>query len=378
MVVVASRLQCSITEVDFPNLNRQLHPSDVLLLALGGDGTLGHQTVIRHVGTGLRAVGIHPSLVVESSLPSHFGDAIVCSPPPGGSGSFGGRLITSRLSAIQRYVDAARRAVVFNTFFCSDVASYARSKGLRCILVTNRYRDTWQAIFDTEGYFKLFDKIITLAEPYDTFSVGAPALCPFPWKPAPMPPTTTPINLPVVLGLVGGGGLPSTANTIRLFREALVGVARDGIAKCTLVRGPYAKEVGDQEAHNFSEVASIPEVAAKLRGSDLVVTEAGYGAVWESVLNAVPSILVPSFRNTDNQELRAYRVAQLGCAVALLGRQRHDLRAIIEDTLFAPGRLGTIRSACHSISEKFRHSAAHLTADLVAACGSGTDATPSP
>lgn len=348
-----------------------LESNDVLLLALGGEGTLGHQTIVHHLATALRDAGVRVSSIVESSQPSHFGNAITLQPPHVGTGSLGGRLLTSRLTAVEPYLHGTGKAVVFNTFFCSDIVDRARALGLRCILVTNYFRDTWQEIFECEQYGQLFDEVIYFAEPFDP-SPGASVMFPFPASllmPGPNPPKN---DRPEIVALVGGGGLPSSVSTRTVFREALAELAGQGSVNCTLIQGPYSSgTIGGEQVSNLTEVASVPDVRAILRKSDLVVSEAGYGAVWESIVNTVPSILVPSFRNTDNQELRAYRVSKLGCAIALLGRQREDLHSTIERLLENPQLRATMRSACQDVCERFRRTPVIMTHRLFEACGLG-------
>ena len=357
-----------------PTLRNCQKGGTVLLLSLSSLGTLGHTLLLLRLQACLENSGVHALTATDSE----WGKAGVVQPdfplkPAVKRGSLGGALRTSYWQSLQKIIDdITPMAVVFSTFFCVESLQRIREAGAITVLCTYPYRDTWEEIFLCEGYEDLFDLILLLREPFEFFQRTAmrevigmsnlpnvrrmlpPIVQFYPTKQAKcLEERKSTIR---ILGLFGGGGTPDSCRTSTLIREALLSLATIPSVETLFLPGPYSESSSDFSitSQDRSPIISGPHVYSHgqqlISDSDLVISEAGFSTVWELVRQETPAVLVPSYRNTDNQDLRAYRMHQAGVAYALIGKSQEDLVENVSSLACDPDQLSRMQAACRNVN----------------------------
>ena len=129
----------------------------------------------------------------------------------------------------------------------------------------------------------------------------------------------------VLISTAGGGGFESAASFFKTTHE-LHKRLQNSIEnlKHIVVLGPNFENKLDG-IPGMSVISVEPELSNLFALSDLVIAEAGYNTVQEIRAAKVPSVLLPAFRNYDDQEERARDLEKRGLCFVFTDRFVHGM-----------------------------------------------------
>jgi len=166
-------------------------------------------------------------------------------------------------------------------------------------LVTWEYRDTEQSVFMEKAHYRLFDKIFFIDHWAPTFKKmpNMHFIGPI------MPDVSRERDRKGILVTVGGGGFDSA--------RTLENLSLNTAEEFTIVTGPFF-----HGKTYYKSISYVPDMVGLMQKSRLVISEAGYTACNELIATRTPCILVPGWRDNDDQERRARYLERYGAVVA--------------------------------------------------------------
>jgi radical SAM protein with 4Fe4S-binding SPASM domain len=235
--------------------------------------------------------------------------------------------------------------VVFDTHAPLRVVRDLAERGVRSVLVLRELRPEAMAAFVSSGAALAFDHLVV---PHEEDEVDTGALRDHPVSvigpivrdlPAP-----SRGRRPRIVALAGGGGQPlDAARYLRAVADAHWLVrARFPELETLLVTGPYGAPPANIESFTGLTVLRSPaDLHHLLAGASLVVSQAGYNAVAEIRALRKAAVLVPAHRKSEDQRVRATRLARTGAALLA----RPSARSIADRIEAALGRLPEMEAA---------------------------------
>jgi len=243
-------------------------------------------------------------------------------------GSKGGSLLVDYTNHMKLFLLQEKPNIfVFDTFFPNDMNKNIIYKKIKKVLILRKYRESHLQIFFDKKYFDYFD-LILVPHPKeefkrygqhtgqtDKFQFVDPIIKDFDGF------ITRKINRKdhyKILVLCGGGGYEDSEKFVRTNIEIYDAIkSKIKSLEFKIITGPLYKNFKILEKHNKGSLKiinhsdSVPQLMLE---SDLIISEAGYNTINEIILSKKPAVLIPGYRNNDDQMERALGLEKLGVA----------------------------------------------------------------
>jgi len=205
--------------------------------------------------------------------------------------------------------------VFFLALFPSQVLNRIKNLHNKNILVTWAYKKEQWEIFLNNNYDKYFDTIylIDLDKPKIEYRENIHYIGPI------MPYVNKKTNVSkylfkkykldrnkfTILITVGGGGFSSAGNVLNNINNIIDKF--DSKIRFIIISGPFYQKfkILEDQWKNVIVEKYEPYIFELMSHCRLVISEAGYNTINEIITTSTPAILIPGFRNNDDQQARA-------------------------------------------------------------------------
>lgn len=340
--------------------------ASLAFVSFGTAGTMGHMSLITRITEQvLKRTSNHVSIFSEynykdfSGLKSNNLDYVKIPKEEMKHSVAGSKDYEYSDLLLEELLECGSSHVFFSSFFDACLNEKLGEEGLKRYLISYPLRDTYLSIFYEEGFYDYFDKCILLKD-----------ISPIPFMDKLENTRLAELNLKdkrrssfsddQILIMMGGGGRPSANNFMQLVSNTINFMSEqhpDAYFKVLL--GAYNnKNEDDYDLPNTEVVKWEENVQQEYEKSKFVISEAGFFTVHELLENQLPAILVPGFRNMDNQELRATHWEFKGLGYYALPTSQEEKLKRSAEKLYVNKRgllEGMRRSSARVLEEKIKN-----------------------
>jgi len=205
--------------------------------------------------------------------------------------------------------------IIFLALFPKQVLERIKSLPNKNILITWTYKKEQWEIFLNNNYNKYFDAIylIDLEKPKITYQKNVHYIGPIrPYLNQKSALSKYLIkkykldrNKFTILITAGGGGFASAENVLNNLDQIID--KYNNQVRFIIISGLFYRKFKtlENQRENIIVEKYEPHIFELMPHCQLVISEAGYNTVNEIITTATPAILIPGFRNNDNQQIRA-------------------------------------------------------------------------
>lgn len=322
-------------------------------ISIGAGGTMGHMTFVTSLSNKLAKSNNYESFIFSeddykkySNIKGNRINYIQIKKQPHTKSVSGNINFLYRKDILEKIKSLDIKTVVFSTFFDPKLIQDLKKMEIKIILHTFILRDSHLETFKLRRYSKLFDAIFVLKDLYS---------CNLKLKGCKVVRPLIKINetknnsnkIKNILIVPGGGGRPSSKIFFEKAKKIIKMLPEINftVIERNSKRGlKYSNSKSITWSNNFLNLA---------KKHDLIICEAGYNTVMETMSLGIPAILVPGMRRIDNQELRATRYESLGCGYCLFPEE-DSIRAVKKIKLLIenPKKMDLLKKSINKIFKK--------------------------
>ncbi|MBS3071873.1 hypothetical protein J4408_02700, partial [Candidatus Pacearchaeota archaeon] len=290
-------------------------------VSLGTGGTMGHMTLITNLSKSLSEKGYDCTIFTEydyekfSNVKSNEIKYVKLKNQEH-TNTIGGCLIYRYAQEVIELIKKNNiKILIFSTIFDIKIIEFAKSQGIKTMLISYPLRDSHREIFTLNGYSKLFDKIYSLKDlesmnSNNLFENEVIVLPSYKIENKYFRKKRTSKEIKILV-TCGGGGRPSSTKFFEIITKSIEEVTKSlPNITFTILKGSSNTQLN---LKNCKVIDWSTDFKTDLDEHDFVISEAGYFTVFELMLYRKTGILIPGARRIDNQELRAIIYEKLNC-----------------------------------------------------------------